>query len=83
MTIELTAAPPSASFAASLFRAFAASARAMAHRRAQRIALAELLRMDPGRLDDLGINQQDVVEALNNPPAGPYLDARRAARANA
>ena len=33
--------------------------------RVRRIALATLMEMDAHRLDDLGINAQDVVEALN------------------
>ena len=82
-TIDLTTAPESTSFAASLFRAFAEGVRTAAKRRSQRIALSQLLAMDPSRLDDLGINAQDFVEALNNPPAGPHLEARRASRPNA
>ena len=77
MTNELT----STSIVGSLFRSAVAALRAASARRAQRIALGELLRMDPSRLDDLGINQQDVVEALSAPPpAGPRLEARRNAR---
>jgi uncharacterized protein YjiS (DUF1127 family) len=79
MTIEFS--NRTGTVAASLFRAIVGAIKAAASRRAQRIALSELLRMDPTRLDDLGINQQDVVEALNAPPpVGPRLEARRVAR---
>lgn len=54
-------------------------ARARAER-AQRAALANLLEFDVALLDDLGINRQDVVEAMRSPPgmAGDRLAARRA-----
>jgi uncharacterized protein YjiS (DUF1127 family) len=81
-TIDLTA-PTDTSLASSLFRAFVDGVLSAARRRAQRIALGELMAMDAYRLDDLGINTQDVIEAINNPPAGRHLEARRAARANA
>ena len=72
------------SFAARVFGAVIKTVRTYAAKRAQRIALGELLRMDQHRLDDLGINQQDVIEALNAaPPAGPHLARRRDVRANA
>ena len=71
------------SFVARVFGAVVKTARSYATQRAQRIALGELLRMDPSRLDDLGINPQDVIEALNAaPPAGPHLASRREARAS-
>jgi uncharacterized protein YjiS (DUF1127 family) len=35
-------------------------------RRAQRLALASLLELDSARLDDLGINTQDVAEAIRS-----------------
>ena len=48
------------------------------------IALVTLMDMDAGRLDDLGLNVQDVVEALNAEPAETrVLETRRSARANA
>lgn len=52
-------------------------------RRAQRIALTNLLEFDVALLEDLGINRQDVVDAMRNPPrtAGEALAARRAASA--
>jgi hypothetical protein len=38
--------------------------------------------MDAARLDDLGLNAQDVIEALSAPPpAGPRLSEKRARRA--
>jgi uncharacterized protein YjiS (DUF1127 family) len=48
--------------------------------RAQRIALTNLLEFDAALLEDLGINRQDVVDAMRNPPrtAGEALAARRA-----
>ena len=82
-TIDLTQTHDDTSIVASLFRAFVDRVQSAARRRAQRIALGELMAMDAYRLDDLGINAQDVVNAINNPPAGPHLAARRAARANA
>lgn len=81
-TIEFTATETGVNLASSLFRAFVDGVRAAARRRAQRIALAQLMAMDAHRLDDLGINAQDVIEGLNNPPAGEHLEARRAARVN-
>ena len=51
-------------------------------RRAQRNALATLMEMDAGRLDDLGIDTCDVIEALRTEPvATRQLDGRRAQRA--
>lgn len=51
--------------------------------RAQRVALAHLLEFDAALLNDLGINRQDVVEAMRNPPpkSGDMLAARRAQNA--
>ena len=37
---------------------------AAAKRRAQRIALEDLLSMNAARLDDLGLNRHDVIEAI-------------------
>ncbi|MDB5540432.1 MAG: hypothetical protein JWQ89_2159 [Devosia sp.] len=45
-------------------------AKARAHR-AQRIALESLLEYDIARLDDLGINRQDLFEALDSPSRRP------------
>lgn len=52
-------------------------------RRAQRVALTDLLEFDAALLDDLGINRQDVIDAMRSPrrPAGETLAARRAASA--
>lgn len=51
--------------------------------RAQRIALANLLKFDAPLLDDLGIDRQDVIEAMRDrsPKAGETLAARRAQNA--
>ena len=68
MTFELTV-NRGASVITSLFGAFVRSVRAASARRAQRLGLAELLRMDPSRLDDLGLNQQDLLEAFAAPPS--------------
>ncbi|KKB11624.1 hypothetical protein VE25_11580 [Devosia geojensis] len=56
--------------------------RALHARRTQRLALAALIEMDPGRLDDLGITVQDVQDAMQAPQAGRHLEARRTVRAN-
>jgi uncharacterized protein YjiS (DUF1127 family) len=46
---------------------------------AQRVALSSLLDLDSSMLDDLGVNRQDVIEALQRPvEAGRTLHARRA-----
>jgi uncharacterized protein YjiS (DUF1127 family) len=58
------------------FVRFFAKLRANRH---QRVALAELLELDEYRLFDLGINRQDVVQALNSPAeAGEVLTSKRA-----
>lgn len=73
-----------ASFFEQAFERIAAFAHEHRARRAQRIALGALMEMDAGRLDDLGLNAQDVVEAISAPPpASRVLDARRASRAAA
>jgi len=62
-------------------RAMSVTLKARAARRAQRLALGELLHMDPARLADLGISADDVLEAMAAPPpAGPLLADRRASR---
>jgi uncharacterized protein YjiS (DUF1127 family) len=79
---HITTASAELSFVSRGFGVVAEFLRNRAARRAQRIALTELLRMSPDRLDDLGINHQDVAEALAAPPpAGPRLAQRREARA--
>ncbi len=71
-----------ASFFEEAFERIANFARDYRVRRAQRIALVTLMDMDAARLDDLGLNAQDVAEALSAPPpATRVLDARRAERA--
>ncbi len=71
-----------ASFFEEAFERISTFAREYRVRRAQRIALVTLMDMDAARLDDLGLNAQDVAEALNAPaPATRVLDARRAERA--
>jgi hypothetical protein len=69
---------PTMSFIAQLIVAIRDRMQAAAIRRAQRLALGELLLMDAAQLDDLGLNPQDVLDALTAPPpAGPRLEARR------
>lgn len=41
--------------------------------RARRVALQSLLDFDNARLDDLGINRQDLFEALESPSQRPGL----------
>lgn len=75
----MTTTQGTTSFTAMVFDAIAQALRAAAQRRARRIALAQLLSMSPERLDDLGINPQDILDAFQAPPpAGPLLEARRA-----
>jgi hypothetical protein len=68
------------SFFANAFESFSRQVRAAHTRRAQHLALATLMDMDTDRLDDLGLNVGDIVDALNSPPPAPVLDARRARR---
>jgi uncharacterized protein YjiS (DUF1127 family) len=71
-----------ASFVSSAFIALIGAVRTLQARRTQKRAYAELLEMDPGRLDDLGITVSDVREALGAPlSASSSLEARRSARA--
>jgi uncharacterized protein YjiS (DUF1127 family) len=78
-TIARTTTP---SFFEDAFGRIAAFAREYRVRRAQRIALVSLMDMDAARLDDIGLNAQDVVEALSAPTsASRVLDACRAERA--
>jgi uncharacterized protein YjiS (DUF1127 family) len=63
MAMELTVNIES-SRASSLFGRLAAAVEAAARRR-RRIALVELMRMNPARLDDLGLQRQDVLLALS------------------
>jgi hypothetical protein len=59
----------SQSFFEAAFETIATIARKHRARRAQRIALVTLMDMDASRLDDLGLNVHDVVEALHAQPA--------------
>lgn len=80
----MTAVAPttSQSFFEAAFEKISTFAREYRVRRAQRIALITLMDMDASRLDDLGLNVQDVVEALNTQPVETkVLEARREARA--
>lgn len=62
----------------------AATVRSIHAHGAQQRALRDLLAMDPHRLDDLGIDAEDVRDALAAPPpAKPLLEERRASRASA
>ena len=73
----------SQSFFEAAFEKISTFARESRVRRAQRIALVTLMDMDAGRLDDLGLNVQDVVEALNTQPLETkVLESRRSVRAN-
>ncbi len=77
-----TARTSTQSFFAATFEAAASHVRTARARRAQRLALITLMDMDAARLDDLGLNAQDVIEALSAPPpAGPRLSEKRARRA--
>ena len=72
----------SSSFFEAAFEKVATIAREHRVRRAQRIALVSLMEMDASRLDDLGLNVHDVVEALHTQRAETKtLAARRKARA--
>jgi uncharacterized protein YjiS (DUF1127 family) len=70
------------SFPVRALQALVRGFRTLQARRARRLVLATMLEMDPGRLDDLGIDVQDIREALATPqPVGARLEARRTARA--
>ena len=47
--------------------------------RAQRRALENLLDFDSALLDDIGINRQDLFDAMHSQRVGPTLNQRRAA----
>jgi hypothetical protein len=53
------------SFIATLLRNITRTLREARIRRTKRIALADLLRMPDGRLDEFGINRQDIIEAFD------------------
>jgi uncharacterized protein YjiS (DUF1127 family) len=72
--------PSVAANPANPFRAFLAWLAAARAKRAQRVALSDLLEFDPALLNDLGIDRQDVLDALRSGSveAGRELSARRA-----
>jgi len=81
MTVTFATEAP-ASFAAAAFKALVESIRNQLAQRAQRATYARLLEMDASQLDDLGIDSQDLREALGDPArTGRRLDANRRARA--
>ncbi len=64
------------------FAAFARWWRLVNAKRARRTTLEALLEMDEYRLDDLGLNRQDIVEAVTHSRDGAaLLTQRRAERA--
>lgn len=64
------------------FRALVRRIHAWRDHRAQRLAIAELLVMDPARLDDMGITADDIRRALDSGRSvGRVLNARRDERA--
>lgn len=69
------------SFTSTAFGTLVRSFRVMRVRRAQRLAVRTLLEMDRGRLDDLGIDLQDVHDAFAAPAVGQHFERRRQARA--
>jgi hypothetical protein len=82
MKMSAVAYTTSQSFFEAAFEKIATVAREHRARRAQRIALVTLMDMDASRLDDLGLNVGDVVEALHAQPAETkVLAARRQVRA--
>lgn len=80
MTTEALTTP--ASFFETAFQAIVTGVRKRRARRAHRIALAALMQMDAVRLDDLGLEAADLIEALSGREPGPgFLARRRAERA--
>jgi uncharacterized protein YjiS (DUF1127 family) len=59
-----TAATRPADFLNAAFEALAGRVRSVRHRRAQHVALRSLLELDAHRLDDIGLNVRDVMDAL-------------------
>jgi uncharacterized protein YjiS (DUF1127 family) len=72
--------PSAAAASANPFRAFAAWVATVRAKHAQRVALSNLLELDAALLDDLGIDRQDVIKAMQYPhdEAARTLTARRA-----
>jgi uncharacterized protein YjiS (DUF1127 family) len=62
---EAAPAPAAQSPVRRVFASVATALAGLQAARARRIALSTLLEMDVHRLDDLGLNAQDVVDALN------------------
>ena len=84
MAYSLTSERPAvAADSYNLFSAFANWLAKGKADRTQRVALTALLDFDESLLDDLGINRQDVVEAIRHPQGGATLTSRRATRARA
>lgn len=80
MAFSLESERPSAvALSVSPFRAFLTWIGERRAKHAQRVALSSLLDLDAEMLEDLGVNRQDIVEALRRPSdAGTTLHARRA-----
>ena len=53
-----------ADFLSATFEALAGRVRTVRHRRAQHLALRSLLELDAHRLDDIGLNVRDVMDAV-------------------
>lgn len=71
------------SFTAKLLRRIVGSLRQARSARARRMALADLLRMPEARLNDFGINRQDIIEAFETQQsATPSLDTLCGAEAD-
>jgi uncharacterized protein YjiS (DUF1127 family) len=62
MTATIATRP--AEFLSAAFEAVAGRVRSARVRRSQRLALMSLMDMDAHRLDDLGLNVRDVMDAL-------------------
>lgn len=75
--------PSAAAPSANPLLAFARWLQKASAARTRRVALAALLELDHTRLDDLGIDRQDVVDAIRLPGqvAARKLTAARAAKA--
>lgn len=75
--------PAMAAAPISLMRALAAWFVKARNRRAQRLVLVSLLDYDQDQLEDIGINRQDLFEALDAPSQRPGLKLaqKRAERA--
>ena len=65
------------------FKALVRQVHAWRVRRAQRVAIAVMLEMEPYRLDDMGLGTADLCQAINSRWPSRVLNARRAERARA